>query len=42
MVRILLSRLIQAITVMLTVTAIAFLMFRFVGDPVQLMSREDA
>lgn len=42
MVRILLSRLIQAITVMLTVTAIAFLIFRFVGDPVQLMSREDA
>jgi peptide/nickel transport system permease protein len=42
MVGILISRLIQAITVMLTVTAIAFLMFRFVGDPVQLMSREDA
>lgn len=42
MVRIILSRLLQALLVMLTVTAIAFLMFRFVGDPVQLMSREDA
>ncbi|WP_209740219.1 ABC transporter permease [Aureimonas populi] len=27
---------------MLAVTAIAFAMFRFVGDPVQLMAREDA
>ncbi|MGP1395014.1 MAG: ABC transporter permease [Inquilinaceae bacterium] len=42
MARIILSRLLQALLVMLTVTAIAFLMFRFVGDPVQLMSREDA
>lgn len=42
MVRIILSRLTQAVLVMLTVTAIAFLMFRFVGDPVRLMTREDA
>lgn len=42
MARILISRLIQAVTVMLAVTAIAFAMFRFVGDPVQLLSREDA
>jgi peptide/nickel transport system permease protein len=42
MARILLSRLVQAVTVMLTVTAIAFLLFRFVGDPVQIMAREDA
>ncbi len=32
----------QAVLVMLAVTAIAFLMFRFVGDPVAMMSREGA
>ena len=42
MTRIILSRLTQAILVMLAVTALAFAMFRFVGDPVQLMTREDA
>ena len=42
MARVLLSRLTQAILVMLAVTAIAFAMFRFVGDPVRLMTREDA
>ena len=36
------SRLMQAVLVMLAVTAIAFLMFRYVGDPVAMMSREDA
>ncbi len=36
------SRLFQALLVMLAVTAIAFLMFRYVGDPVSIMSREDA
>jgi peptide/nickel transport system permease protein len=36
------SRLVQAVLVMLTVTAIAFVMFRYVGDPVAMMSREDA
>ncbi len=36
------SRLVQAILVMLAVTAIAFAMFRWVGDPVAMMSREDA
>jgi peptide/nickel transport system permease protein len=33
---------VQAVLVMLTVTAIAFVMFRYVGDPVAMMSREDA
>lgn len=42
MVQMLLSRLVQAILVMLAVTALSFAMFRFVGDPVQLMSREEA
>ncbi|MAC78487.1 MAG: ABC transporter permease [Rhodobacteraceae bacterium] len=42
MARMLLSRLVQAVLVMLAVTALSFAMFRFVGDPVQLMSREDA
>ncbi len=42
MARVILSRLTQAILVMLAVTALAFAMFRFVGDPVQLMTREDA
>jgi peptide/nickel transport system permease protein len=32
----------QALLVMLAVTAIAFTMFRFVGDPVASMSREEA
>jgi peptide/nickel transport system permease protein len=36
------SRLMQALLVMLAVTAIAFVMFRYVGDPVAMMSREDA
>jgi peptide/nickel transport system permease protein len=38
----LLQRLGQALLVMLAVTAIAFMMFRFVGDPVAMMSREGA
>ncbi|MFD2239076.1 ABC transporter permease [Aureimonas populi] len=42
MARLFLARLAQAVLVMLAVTAIAFAMFRFVGDPVQLMAREDA
>jgi len=42
MITVLASRLLQGLLVMLTVTALAFLMFRFVGDPVQTMSREDA
>lgn len=36
------SRLVQAVLVMLAVTAIAFAMFRWVGDPVAMMSREGA
>ena len=42
MARVLLSRLTQAILVMLAVTALAFAMFRFVGDPVRSMTREEA
>lgn len=42
MIAILVSRLVQAVIVMLAVTAVAFAMFRFVGDPVQSMSREEA
>lgn len=42
MVRALTSRFIQAILVMLVVTGCAFLMFRYVGDPVRVLSREDA
>ena len=42
MLSVLLSRLAQALLVMATVTAVAFLMFRYVGDPVLIMSREDA
>jgi len=42
MLQVLASRLFQAALVMLTVTAIAFVMFRFVGDPVQIMAREDS
>lgn len=40
--RVILSRLTQAILVMLAVTALAFAMFRFVGDPVRSMTREEA
>ena len=42
MLRMLASRLAQAVLVMLVVTACAFLMFRYVGDPVRILSREDA
>jgi len=42
MLRALASRLTQAVLVMLVVTACAFLMFRYVGDPVRILSREDA
>ena len=42
MLRVLVSRLGQALLVMLAVTAVAFMMFRFVGDPVLIMSRENA
>jgi peptide/nickel transport system permease protein len=42
MTRILAQRFVQAVLVMLAVTAIAFLMFRYVGDPVRIMAREDA
>jgi len=42
MFRILSVRLLQAILVMVAVTAIAFIMFRFVGDPVAAMVREGA
>ncbi len=42
MIRTLIARFGQAALVMLAVTAIAFAMFRFVGDPVQIMSRENA
>ncbi|KLK91660.1 ABC transporter permease [Microvirga vignae] len=42
MLKVLLSRLGQAALVMLVVSAISFVMFRFVGDPVSSMSRENA
>lgn len=42
MISVLLSRLAQAALVMLAVTAVAFLMFRYVGDPVRAMAREDS
>ncbi|MET0531353.1 MAG: ABC transporter permease [Microvirga sp.] len=42
MLRMLTSRLVQAVLVMLVVTACSFLMFRYVGDPVRILSREDA
>lgn len=42
MARVILYRLFQALLVMLAVTAIAFTMFRFVGDPIASMSREEA
>jgi peptide/nickel transport system permease protein len=42
MLKVLLSRLGQAALVMLVVSAVSFLMFRYVGDPVSAMSRENA
>jgi peptide/nickel transport system permease protein len=42
MVKVLLSRLGQAVLVMLVASAVSFVMFRFVGDPVATMSRENA
>lgn len=42
MIRIVSMRLFQAILVMIAVTAVAFIMFRFVGDPVAMMVREGA
>jgi peptide/nickel transport system permease protein len=42
MLRVLLSRLSQMLLVMAAVTAVAFVIFRYVGDPVLIMSREDA
>lgn len=42
MARLLLSRLFQVVLVMMAVTAVAFIIFRYVGDPVNIMSREDA
>ena len=40
MFKVLLSRLGQAALVMLVVSAVSFVMFRYVGDPVATMSRE--
>lgn len=42
MLKVLFSRLGQAVLVMLVVSAVSFVMFRFVGDPVATMSRESA
>lgn len=42
MLRLLLARLAQAALVMLAVSAVSFGMFRFVGDPVSALSRENA
>lgn len=42
MAKVFLSRLGQAALVMLVVSAVSFVMFRFVGDPVATMSRENA
>src|SRR6188472_3204701 len=42
MFEVLLSRLGQAALVMLVVSAVSFVMFRYVGDPVATMSRENA
>ncbi|WP_448955961.1 ABC transporter permease [Labrys neptuniae] len=42
MIKILSARLFQAVLVMVAVTAVAFIMFRFVGDPVSSMVREGA
>ena len=35
-------RILQSVLVMLVVALVSFALFRFVGDPVQSMSREDA
>jgi len=42
MLRLLIARLGQALLVMLAVSAVSFGMFRFVGDPVSALSRENA
>ncbi len=42
MLKVLLARLGQAALVMLVVSAVSFVMFRYVGDPVAIMSRENA
>lgn len=42
MFKVLLSRLGQAALVMLVVSAVSFVMFRYVGDPIATMSRENA
>ncbi|UVF18141.1 ABC transporter permease [Microvirga terrae] len=42
MFKVLISRLGQAALVMLVVSAVSFVMFRYVGDPVATMSRENA
>ncbi|MCZ8108999.1 MAG: ABC transporter permease [Alsobacter sp.] len=42
MIRIILERLGQAVLVLLAVSAVSFAMFRFVGDPVATLSRENA
>ncbi len=42
MLRLLIARLAQAVLVMLAVSAVSFGMFRFVGDPVSALSRENA
>jgi peptide/nickel transport system permease protein len=41
MVPLVLQRLLQSLAVMLTVTLVAFAMFRFAGDPVNMMVAED-
>ena len=42
MIRVILERLGQAVLVLLAVSALSFSMFRFVGDPVATLSRENA
>ena len=42
MIRVILERLGQAVLVLLAVSAVSFAMFRFVGDPVAALSRENA
>ncbi|MGF9761769.1 ABC transporter permease [Microvirga sp. 0TCS3.31] len=42
MFKVILSRLGQAVLVMLVVSAVSFVMFRYIGDPVATMSRENA
>ncbi len=42
MIRVILERLGQAVLVLLAVSAVSFAMFRFVGDPVATLSRENA